>query len=103
MSPASELPLPADVAQPTGFLHTLLTMSLTAVAVLRPLYDPTQTIIQDFAWVYLNAAGQRMLQQPERPAPSLLTLFPTAQTDGGFAKCCLAYETGELQRHQTNY
>jgi signal transduction histidine kinase len=95
--------LPADVAQPTGFLHTLLTMSLTAVAVLRPLYDATHSVIEDFAWVYLNAAGQRMLQQPEQPAASLLTLFPTAQADGVFAKCCLAYETGELQRHQTNY
>jgi signal transduction histidine kinase len=95
--------LPADVAQPTGFLHTLLTMSLTAVAVLRPLYDATHSGIEDFAWVYLNAAGQRMLQQPEQPAASLLTLFPTAQADGVFAKCCLAYETGEQQRHQTNY
>ena len=103
MSTALEPGLPADVAQPTGFLHTLLTMSLTAVAVLRPLHDPSQSVIEDFAWVYLNAAGQRMLQQPERPAASLLTLFPTAQADGVFAKCCLAYETGELQRHQTNY
>ncbi len=100
---APEPGLPADVIQPTGFLHTLLTMSLTAVAVLRPLYDPAQAVIQDFAWVYLNAAGQRMLQQPEQPALSLLTLFPTAQADGVFAKCCRAFETGELQRHQTNY
>ncbi len=100
---APEPGLPADVIQPTGFLHTLLTMSLTAVAVLRPLYAPAQAVIQDFAWVYLNAAGQRMLQQPERPALSLLTLFPTAQADGVFAKCCRAYETSELQRHQTNY
>ena len=91
------------MAQPNGFLHTLLTMSLTAVAVLRPLYDATHSVIQDFAWVYLNAAGQRMLQQPERPALSLLTLFPTAQADGVFAKCGQAYETGEPQRYQTNY
>ncbi len=103
MTTAPEPGLPADIAQPTGFLHTLLTMSLTAVAVLRPLYDPAQTVIRDFGWVYLNAAGQRMLQQPERPAQSLLTLFPTAPADGVFAKCCRAYETGERQRHQTNY
>ncbi|RSK48768.1 sensor histidine kinase [Hymenobacter rigui] len=103
MSTASEPMLPADVAQPTGFLHALLTMSLTAVAVLQPRYKTDQPDIQDFDWVYLNAAGQQMLRQPERPAASLLTLFPTAQADGVFTKCCRAYETSELQRHQTNY
>ncbi|TGE10078.1 PAS domain-containing sensor histidine kinase [Hymenobacter fodinae] len=100
---AAETVLPADVVEPTGFLHTLLSMSLTAVAVLRPLYHPTQAVIQDFAWVSLNEAGQRMLQQPEHPSLSLLTLFPTAKADGVFAKCCLAYETGERQHSQTNY
>ncbi|MDO7845082.1 PAS domain-containing protein [Hymenobacter sp. M29] len=95
--------LPADVAHPTGLLHTLLTMSLTAVAVLRPLYEAETAVIRDFAWVHLNPAGQQMLQQPAVPAASLLTLFPTAQADGVFAKCCQAFETGELQRNQTYY
>ena len=95
--------LPADVAQPTGFLHTLLTMSLTAVAVLRPLYAEDGKTIRDFAWAYLNSAGQRMLGQPERPSASLLTLFPTAQADGVFEVCCQAFETNESQRNQTNY
>ena len=99
----SDSALPADVAHPTGLLHTLLTMSLTAVAVLRPLYGEDATAIRDFAWVRLNPAGQQMLQQPEVPAASLLTLFPTAQEDGVFAKCCQAFDTGELQRNQTYY
>ncbi len=103
MSASPDLALPSDIIQTPEFARTLLDMSLTAVAVLQPLYDATHSRITDFAWVYLNLAGQRMLQQPERPAQSLLALFPTAQADGVFAKCCLAFETGELQRNQTNY
>jgi signal transduction histidine kinase len=95
--------LPADVAHPTGLLHTLLAMSLTAVAVLRPLYEADADVIRDFAWIYLNPAGQRMLQQPACPTASLLTLFPTAQADGVFEKCCQAFLTGEVQRNQTYY
>ncbi|MCA8830475.1 PAS domain-containing sensor histidine kinase [Hymenobacter pini] len=103
MSTASEPVLPAELGPPAELLDTLLTMSLTAVAVLKPLFDADQIHIRDFAWVYLNPAGQRMLQQPEQPPLSLLSLFPTAQQDGVFAKCCAAYKTGEQQRHQTNY
>ena len=76
--------LPADVAHPSGLLHTLLTMSLTAIAVLRPRYEAQTALIQDFDWVHLNPAGQRMLQQPACPSASLLTLFPTAKADGVF-------------------
>jgi len=100
-STASELP--AEVAQLAGFSHVLVTMSLTAVAVLRPRYDEGQQAICDFDWVYLNPAGQRMLHQPATPAASLLTLFPTAKADGVFAVCCQAFETGELRRNQTYY
>jgi signal transduction histidine kinase len=104
MSDAATLNLPADVAQPTGFLHTLLAMSPTAVAVLRPLYAEAGETIRDFSWVLLNPAGQRMLSLPACPAESLLTLFPTAQAEGGdFALFCHAFSTGELLRNQTNY
>jgi signal transduction histidine kinase len=104
MSDSAPLDLPADVAQPTGFLHTLLTMSLTAVAVLRPLYAEAGETIRDFAWVSLNPAGQRMLAQPACPTESLLTLFPNARLEGGdFALFCQAFATGELMRNQTNY
>ena len=95
--------LPADVAHPSGLLHTLLTMSLTAIAVLRPRYEAQTALIQDFDWVHLNPAGQRMLQQPACPSASLLTLFPTAKADGVFDKCCQALLTGEEQRNQTYY
>ena len=95
--------LPADVTHPTGLLHTLLTTSLAAIAVLRPLYEAETGVIRDFAWVHLNPAGQRMLRQPECPVASLLTLFPTAQADGVFAKCCQAFRTGEEQRNQTHH
>lgn len=93
--------LPDDVAQPTGFLATLLAMSLTAIAVLRPLYKEGR--ICDFAWVRLNPAGQRILKQPEFPAASLLTLFPAAKTDGAFDGYCQAFETGKLTHSKTYY
>ncbi|MBJ6107666.1 PAS domain-containing protein [Hymenobacter sp. BT523] len=93
----------ADVASPTGLLHTLLTVSLTAIAVLRPLYEAESAVIHDFAWVHLNPAGQQLLRQPECPTASLLKLFPTAKADGMFNKCCQAFLTGEPQRNQTHY
>ncbi|MGI4821126.1 MAG: hypothetical protein ACRYFV_07925 [Janthinobacterium lividum] len=68
MSDSTTLGLPADLAQPGSCLHTLLTVSLTAVAVLGPLYGPDGGSLDDFAWVYLNPAVQRMLGQPERLA-----------------------------------
>lgn len=95
--------LPDDVLHPSGLLETLLTMSLTAVALLRPLYGKDEEEICDFAWVRLNPAGQRMLSQPELPAGSLLTLFPAAKADGVFDVCCQAFVTRETRRNQTNY
>ncbi|WP_324671503.1 PAS domain-containing sensor histidine kinase [Hymenobacter sp. GOD-10R] len=85
-----------------ALLDTLLDISLTAVALLRPLYADDNRLT-DFAWVYLNPAGQQMLRQPEVPAASLLTLFPTAVEDGVFAKCHQAFLTGEAQRNETLY
>ena len=95
--------LPADSISSAGLLQTLLATSLAAVAVLRPLYEDSEETISDFAWVYLNPAGQQLLQQPEYPIASLLALFPTAKEDGVFAKYCRAFSTGEVQRHQTYY
>ncbi|RZL15542.1 MAG: PAS domain-containing protein [Hymenobacter sp.] len=102
--PASAAPrLPVDSISSTGLLQTLLATAVVAVAVLRPLYEDSEATIRDFAWVYLNPAGQQQLQQLECPTASLLTLFPTAKTDGLFATCCQAFTTGEAQRHQTYY
>ncbi|OUJ74744.1 PAS domain-containing protein [Hymenobacter crusticola] len=93
------LPLPE---RSVALLDTLLDISLTAVALLRPLYSDDNRLT-DFAWVYLNPAGQQMLRQPEVPTASLLTLFPTAVEDGVFAKCRQAFLTGEAQRNETLY
>ena len=103
MSDSTTLELPADLAQPNSLLHTVLTLSLTALAVLRPLYGPDEARIDDFAWVSLNPAGQRMLGQPARPGASLLTLFSTAQANGVFATCRRAFETGEPQHNEITY
>lgn len=104
MTDSSVSDLPDDVLHPSGLLETLLKMSLTAVAFLRPLYEEENgENIRDFAWVRLNQAGQQMLGQPEQPAVSLRTLFPSAQANGVFAVCCQAFMTGKPCRNQTSY
>lgn len=103
MSAFSELAPAADAFQPTGLLPTLLTLSLSAVAVLTPRYATDGTTLEDFAWLYLNPAGQRMLGQPKRPAASLLTLFPGAQGTEAFAGYCRAFATGEPTKYEMSY
>jgi signal transduction histidine kinase len=103
MPPSPELAQPNTSTDEAGLLHTVLTLSLTAIALLRPLYEADGERISDFAWVLLNPAGQRMLGQPAQPADSLLMLFPNAKADGVFDVCCRAYETNEPQRNETNY
>ncbi len=75
MSAAMRPARPEKGFQPTGLLETLLTLSLTAVAVLRPHYADDGATILDFTLAYLNPSGQRLLGQPECPTASLRTLL----------------------------
>jgi signal transduction histidine kinase len=79
----------------TETLEALLTVSLTALTVLLPVYEPDNKGITDFAFDYLNPAGQRMLRLPERPETNFLACFPHARESGMFACCCAAFATGE--------
>jgi signal transduction histidine kinase len=79
----------------TEAVQALLTVSLTALAVLRPLYKPGTAELLDFAFDYLNPAGQRVLHLPEQPQTSFLACFPQARENGAFAYCCGAFATGE--------
>ncbi|MGI4736166.1 MAG: ATP-binding protein [Janthinobacterium lividum] len=92
-----------DEVSPEKLLQTLLAISLTGVMLLRPVYAADGMTIVDLAWVQLNPAAQRMLQLPERPTESFLTLFPTAQTAGVFGFYRDAFLSGQLSRRQNNY
>lgn len=87
--------------EPAALLETLLAISRSGAALLRPLCAADGTP-HDFAWVYLNPAGQRLLQQPPVPAASLRALFPHTRPGGVFDACCQAFLTGEAQHHDAH-
>ena len=85
-------------------LTTLLDISLTGVILFRPVYAPNRPDeIADLAYVRLNAAAQRMLQLPECPAETFLTLYPSAIEAGIFAFYCDIFRLGRPGRYDVNY
>ncbi|MFD1872348.1 sensor histidine kinase [Hymenobacter bucti] len=76
--------LPDGDANPAGLVEVLLTISPTGTMLLRPVYGAAGELIEDFDWVRLNPAAQQLLQLPEQPAASFLTLFPAARQAGVF-------------------
>ncbi|MGI4734102.1 MAG: PAS domain-containing protein [Janthinobacterium lividum] len=94
--------MPAPLAD-AGIFQALLDVSLTALALLRPLYGPGRDELTDFAFDYLNPAGQRMLGLPERPETSFLTSFSYAREPGALAFYRRVFETGEAGTFEGNY
>ncbi|MFD1466595.1 PAS domain-containing protein [Hymenobacter caeli] len=103
---AVSLPPPGPPAAPDGFpgfsaagpLGALLDVSLAALALLRPCYGPGGAEVVDFAFDYLNPAGQRRLGLPARPAATFLDHFPAARAPGAFAFCRGVWATGAAGR-----
>ena len=91
-------PVPAPPASPLSFpnalLPTLLSVSLSAVNLLRPVYGPDGTAIVDFTLDYLNPAAQRMSGLPEQPGTTALARFPEIAATGVFGFYRRTYETG---------
>jgi two-component system, sensor histidine kinase len=75
-------PLPTHLSATDTLLQAVLDVSLTAVALLRPVFGPDGGVPEDFALEYLNPAGQRLLNLPEQPASTVRTLYPHAQETG---------------------
>jgi signal transduction histidine kinase len=99
------MPTPKTV-QPTpsaADLQALLELSITALALLHPVYDSDGTAIRDFACAYLNPAGQQLLDQSERPEVTLLTRFPNARENGLFAFCSRVFESSEPGQFEGNF
>ena len=93
--------LPPSLSQdsdtnPAGLVDVLLASSPTGMLLLRPVYSAKGEIVTDFDWVRLNAAAQQLLQLPEKPGASLLTLFPAAAACGVFAFCRDAFLAGQV-------
>ena len=94
--------LPPDTSP--DLLQAALDISLTGFILFRPLYsaaDPAALI--DLAYEYVNPAAQRMLQLPEHPTESFLTLYPSAMETGIFAFHRDTFLSGGSGRYDVNY
>ncbi|WP_052732637.1 PAS domain-containing protein [Hymenobacter terrenus] len=74
--------------------------SLTALALLKPIWTEEGGAIIDFTVVLLNEAGQRMLGQP---AQTHMALFSSAGPTGVFDFYCGVFETGQPGQRELNY
>lgn len=102
MAPA--VPVPFLPAAPPDLLQTALELSLTGFILFRPVYSAADPLTPcDLAYEYVNPAAQRMLQLPERPAESFLTLYPSAVETGIFAFHRDTFVAGEASQYAVNY
>ena len=94
----------AAAAPPHALLQAALEIALTGFIFFRPLFDPAEpATITDLAYVHLNPAAQRMLQLPECPAESFLTLYPNTVETGIFAFYRDTFLAGGPGRYDVNY
>ena len=100
MSELSVAP-PVGAEFPAELLPALLTVSLTAVFVLRPVYEAGEVV--DFTFVYLNSAAEHMLGVLNGNRRSLLTRFPHTRASGVFAFYCQVLVSEEAERFEINY
>ncbi len=97
-------PAAAALAPDAVLLQAILDVSLTGIIVFRPVYDPADpATITDLAYVHLNPAAQRMLQLPECPPESFLTLYPSAVDAGIFAFYRDSFLADSPGRYDVNY
>jgi PAS domain S-box-containing protein len=95
--------MPTATSLAAELLPAVLAVSLTAIHLVRPLYGPDGTTIEDFALEYLNPAGQQMTGLPERPGSTLLTHFPSTRESGIFDYYCRAFAASEQLAYEVNY
>ncbi|WP_324680490.1 PAS domain-containing protein [Hymenobacter sp. GOD-10R] len=99
-TPAAAAALPA----PDDLLRAVVDTSLTGLILFQPMYAPHNPAeMVDLAYVQLNPAAQRMLQLPEHPANTFLTLYPNAREAGIFAFYRTTFLSGEPARYDVNY
>ncbi|GAB3844308.1 hypothetical protein GCM10028822_01460 [Hymenobacter terrigena] len=79
-------PLPAAVfAQFSAdeLLAGIFATSITALVLLKPVWDDAGTTVVDFTFELLSEAAQRMLNQPAQPTKTHLELVPGTAEPGG--------------------
>ena len=96
-------PTATDLFAHEGLIQALLNVSLTPLCLLRPVYAAGSGELSDFAFDYLNLAGQRMSGLPERAGGTLLAHFPSALQSGSFTFYRDTFLSGEAGRHEVNY
>jgi PAS domain S-box-containing protein len=83
-------------------LQATLAVSLTAINLLQPVLGP-EGEISDFVLEYVNPAGQRLANLPERPADTFGNLFPHAHTNGLLDFYRQVFTTSEPSTYNFNY
>jgi PAS domain S-box-containing protein len=83
-------------------LQTLLDISLTAVNLLRPVYNVAGELA-DFELEYLNPVAQQMVSLPERPGGTVLSRFPDTQHNGLLAFYQRVFESGQADSYSIQY
>ena len=84
-----------------GLLETILDVSLTGIIFFKPVYNRDQ--ITDLAYAGLNKTAQKMLNLPEKPEETFLTLYPNAIQTGIFAFYRDTFLSGKKARYDVNY
>jgi len=96
-----ELTVPTDAAAPDELAYTLLDVAPAGLMLLRPVFGAGGEAIVDMRYEYLNSTAQRYLRQPERPAQSLLALFPEKTDILDFYRA--AYRSGARALYTGSY
>ena len=98
-----ELPAasPASTEFSADLLSAQLTVSLTAMCVLRSVREAGEVV--DFTLEYLNPAAQHLLGVPEGNQLRLLARFPHARANGLFGFCCRVFASDQAGRFEVNY
>ena len=98
------LPVPTNTPSPDSedLLQVLLAISLTGVALLRPVQAATGHLT-DFVYTYLNPAAQHLLHLPEQPEASHLATYPGPEQQAMLDFYRIAFESGRPTHYTGNY
>ncbi|MBB4603095.1 PAS domain S-box-containing protein [Hymenobacter luteus] len=93
-----------SLTPPEDLLEGLLAVSLTGVALYKPVYArPGSPEIIDFTFVLLNPKARQILGLTELPTQTYLQLYPHTLATGVFEFHCQAFASGRQQQYSVNY
>ncbi|WP_139920855.1 PAS domain-containing protein [Hymenobacter sp. DG01] len=93
-----------SLTPPEDLLEGLLTVSLTGVALYKPVYArPVSPEIIDFTFALLNPKARQILGLTELPSQTYLQLYPHTLATGVFEFHCRAFASGRQEQYSINY